>query len=264
MTDRTWIPQQPIGDTGLSLPPLGFGAFKIGRNEGIKYPAGYDLPSEPDVERLLNRVLDMGCKFIDTAPAYGLSEERIGRHLAKRRAEFVLSTKVGETFAEGKSTFDFSEAGIRGSIERSRARLQADVLDIVLIHSPGNDREILEATPVVEILSEYRDRGVIRAIGLSGKTVEGARRALTWADVLMLEFHVEDRAHECVIAEAQQANVAVIVKKGLGSGRLPPDEAIPFALAPTGVTSLVVGSLNADHFQDNWDLALRCRRAKTA
>ncbi|MFO0917407.1 MAG: aldo/keto reductase [Planctomycetaceae bacterium] len=254
------IPRTPIGDTGLSLPPLGFGAFKIGRNEGIKYPSGYDLPSDAEVDRLLNRVLDLGCTLIDTAPAYGISEERIGRHLAGRRSEFVLSTKVGETFADGKSTYDFSETGVRRSLERSRARLQSDVLDIVLIHSPGNDREILETTPVVEVLCDYRDRGVIRAIGLSGKTVDGAQSALAWADVLMVEFHAEDSSHEAVIDEAARDRVAVIVKKGLGSGRLPPDRAIPFVLGQQGVTSLVVGSLNEAHFQSNWELALRCRR----
>src|SRR4051794_6383134 len=160
--------------TGLQIPPLGFGAFKIGRNEGVKYPTGYDLPSEDETARLLNGILDLGCTLIDTAPAYGISEERIGRHLVQRRNDFILSTKVGETFAERKSTYDFTDAGVRTSLERSRERLKSDVLDIVFIHSPGNDREVLEQTGVVSVLQDYRQRGVIRAIGLSGKTVEGA------------------------------------------------------------------------------------------
>jgi aryl-alcohol dehydrogenase-like predicted oxidoreductase len=171
-----------------------------------------------------------------------------------------LSTKVGETFADGKSTFDFSEAGVRSSLERSRQRLKADVLDIVLIHSPGNDCEILDTTAVVPVLQDYRERGVVRAIGLSGKTVEGARQALAWANVLMVEYHSEEVSHRPVIEEARQAGVAVIVKKGLGSGRLPPQSAIPFVLGEPGVSSLVVGSLNGAHFQDNWELAVNCRR----
>ena len=162
---------RPIGKTGVHVPPLGFGAFKIGRNQGVKYPTPYDLPHVADVRLLLNRVLDLGCTLIDTAPAYGLSEARIGEAVGHRRSEFVLSTKVGETFSDGHSTYDFSAAGLRTSLERSLRNLRTDVLDIVLIHSNGNDRQILEETDTIEVLQEFRSRGRIRAIGLSGKTV---------------------------------------------------------------------------------------------
>lgn len=243
----------------MDLPPLGFGAFKIGRNKGIKYPSEYDLPSEDETARLLNGVLDLGCTLIDTAPAYGFSEERIGRHLAHRRGEFLLSTKVGETFADGKSTYDFTAAGVRASLERSRERLNSDVLDFVFIHSPGRDREILETTDVVGVLQEYRQRGIIRAIGLSGKTVEGAQLALSWADALMVEYHLHDVSHQQVIEEARQRNIAVFVKKGLGSGTISPAEAIPFVLGQAGVNCLVVGGLSLDHFRANWEMARRCR-----
>ena len=70
--------QRRLGTTDLELSPLGFGAFKIGRNQGIKYEQAYELPSDKDVSQLLNAVLDAGVNYIDTAPAYGLSEERIG------------------------------------------------------------------------------------------------------------------------------------------------------------------------------------------
>lgn len=243
------------------IPPLGFGAFKIGRNQGIKYPTSYDLPSEDEAARLLNGVLDLGCTLIDTAPAYGISEERIGRHLAQRRGEFLLSTKVGETFADGKSTYDFTAAGVRASLERSRDRLQSDVLDFVFIHSPGNDREILEETEVVGVLQDYKQRGVIRAIGLSGKTTEGARQALQWADALMVEYHPHDVSHQDIIEAARQQKVAVFVKKGLASGSITPEQAIPFVLRQPGVSSLIVGGLNLDHFRLNWETALRCRAA---
>ena len=242
-----------------SIPSLGFGAFKIGRNQGIKYATGYDLPDEDETARVLHGVLDLGCTLIDTAPAYGLSEERIGRHLARRRGEFLLSTKVGETFEQGRSTFDFTDAGVRASLERSRERLQSDLLDFVFIHSPGRDREILEQTDVVGVLQEYRQRGIIRAIGLSGKTVEGARLALAWADVLMVEYHLQETSHQGVIAEARARNIPVFVKKGLGSGRLPPGEAIPFVLGHPGVTTLVIGGLNLAHFRTNLETAIQCR-----
>ncbi len=244
-----------LGSCGLAVSSIGFGAFKIGRNVWIKYAQGYDLPGDSAVDRLLNTVLDLGIKYIDTAPAYGISEERIGRAIAARRREFVLSTKVGETFDDGRSTYDFSERAVRTSIERSLERLRTDELDIVLIHSDGNDLQILNETDVVPTLIALRDAGVIKAIGLSAKTVDGARAALAWADVLMVEYHVRDQSHRPVIAEAAEAGVGVVVKKGLASGELDPAEAVPFVLSTAGVASLVIGSLGIDHIQANIRLA---------
>ena len=246
-----------IGKTGLVIPPLGFGAFKIGRNQGVKYPGTYELPDQNTVDRLLNSVLDLGCSLIDTAPAYGLSEIRIGKAIGHRRDEFVLSTKVGETFADGKTAFDFSPAGIRTSLERSLRNLKTDVLDIVFLHSSGEDRKIMDETETVSILQEFRSRGLIKAIGLSGKTTDGALQALNWADVLMVEYHLQDLSHAFVIEKAKQKGVDIFVKKGLASGTLPADDSIHFVLANPGVTSLIVGSLNFDHFRENWSTAIR-------
>src|SRR5258708_28965761 len=137
---------RPLGRSGIEVPPIGFGAFKIGRNEKTKYAASYELPDEAAVERLLNELLDMGLAYIDTAPAYGLSEERIGRAISHRRSEFTLSSKVGETFGLGQSQYDFSAAAVRASIERSLRRLQTDVLDIPFIHSHGRDSGLQRAS----------------------------------------------------------------------------------------------------------------------
>ena len=244
-----------LGRTGLNLSPLGFGAFKIGRNQGTKYATSYELPDDASVSVLLNSILDLGCNVIDTAPAYGLSEQRIGATLSHRRSEFVLSTKVGETFENGKSTFDFSADSVRRSLERSLRLLKTDLLDIVFIHSNGDDRRILEETDTADILQEFRARGLIRAIGMSGKTVEGATLALTWADALMVEYHLNDTSHDVLIEQARMKGVAVYVKKGLSSGALPASAAIPFILRNSGVTTLVVGGLSLDHFRENWAIA---------
>jgi aryl-alcohol dehydrogenase-like predicted oxidoreductase len=255
----TSIPLRPLGKTGLVVPPLGFGAFKIGRNQGIKYAQGYELPDDAVVERLLNGALDLGCTLIDTAPAYGLSEERIGRAIGHRRSEFVLSTKVGETFVDGRSTFDFIRAGVETSLQRSLDRLRTDMLDVVFVHSNGEDERLQRETEVVPVLQEWKAAGRIRAIGLSGKTVDGARLALAWADVVMVEYHLDDRSHSDVITEAAKHSVGVFIKKGLASGKLPPEEALWFVLDHPGVTSVIVGGLNLDHFAANWQTAVEAR-----
>jgi len=79
------IRQRPYGKTGLMVSVLGLGAMQIG-DPNLE---------EAEVASLLNAALDAGITLIDTAPSYGCSEERIGRHLASRREDFVLSTKLG-------------------------------------------------------------------------------------------------------------------------------------------------------------------------
>ena len=244
-----------LGKTGLAVSPIGFGAFKIGRNEKTKYSQAYLLPDDLVVERLLNGVLDLGVSYFDTAPAYGVSEERIGRWLSHRRNEFALSTKVGEIFEQGQSRYDFSALGVRSSIEQSLRRWRTDVIDLVLVHAHAADVEIQHSSEVVPTLCELKRQGLVRAIGLSGKTEAGASLALDWADVLMVEYHLNDQSHAEVIATAAERGLGVIVKKGLASGQLAADQAIRFALANPGVTSLVVGGLNLDHMRMNIAIA---------
>lgn len=251
MGDPNAVVKRRLGRSAIEVSPIGFGAFKIGRNTGIRYPEGYDLPDPRAVATLVDGLLELGINYIDTAPAYGLSEERLGEALAGRRDEVVLSTKVGETYEDGRSTFDFTARGIRASVRRSLQRLRTDTLDMLLLHSDGGDMRILEETDAVPTLTALRDEGVVRAIGLSGKTLEGATAALAWSDVLMVEYNAGDRSHAGVIAAAARRGVGVVVKKGLASGRLPPEQAIPFVLETPGVCSLVVGSLNLAHLTEN-------------
>ena len=163
----------------------------------------------------------------------------------------MLATKVGETFADGVSRYDFSAEGLRTSVERSLLRLGTDAVDVLLIHSDGRDLWIQNETDAVPILRELKQRGLVRAIGLSGKTVEGAFQALDWADVLMVEYHLDDRSHEGLITEAAKQGVGIVVKKGLASGRLAAVEAIRFVLANPHVSTLVIGGLSLDHFRTN-------------
>lgn len=240
---------------GVPVSRLGYGAFKIGRNENIKYPSPYDLPDETEASRILNELLDMGITYFDTAPAYGLSEERIGRHLSPRRADFVLSTKVGERFDSGESSYDFTPEAMRSSVRTSLELLQTEQVDVLFLHVPAGDLEILKESRAVEALQEMKDNGWTRAIGLSGKSVEAARHALDWADALMVEYNMNDQSHDAVMREAKERGVSVIVKKGLAAGHLDPEESIRFVLGHPAVDSLVVGGLNLEHMRSNWQAA---------
>ncbi|WP_206668912.1 aldo/keto reductase [Bremerella volcania] len=239
----------------MQLGPIGFGAFKIGRNAKIKYPRPYDLPGDEEVTRLLDGLIDLGINHFDTAPAYGISEQRLGTWLSRRDVPIVISTKVGELFEDGNSRYVFDEASVRASVANSLRLMRRDVLDVVLIHTPHDDVTVLKKTPVVETLQSLKEAGDIRAIGLSGKTPEAATMALDWADLLMVEFNADDTSHAAVIEEAARREIGVLVKKGLASGHLPADQAIPFVLNQPGVTSLVIGGINLKHMADNLRIA---------
>ena len=67
-----------LGNTGIKVSPLGLGTVKLGRNQQVKYPHGFTLPDDKTVKELLALTWDLGINLIDTAPAYGNSEERLG------------------------------------------------------------------------------------------------------------------------------------------------------------------------------------------
>ena len=174
---------RPLGDSGLLLTPIGLGTVKLGRNTGVKYPRPFDLPSDEQVAHLLRTAADLGINLIDTAPAYGVSEARLGETLTRHnwfgsRDRWIISTKAGEEFDAAGSRFDFSAAAIEASVQRSLTRLRTDYLDIVFIHSDGRDEAIIADGAAIHALQSLKSRGVIRAIGMSIKSPAGGFAAI--------------------------------------------------------------------------------------
>ena len=71
--------KRQMGSTGIEVSVLGLGTVKIGRDQEVKYPSGFTIPDDDEVRDLLALSQDLGINFIDTAPAYGNSEERLGQ-----------------------------------------------------------------------------------------------------------------------------------------------------------------------------------------
>jgi aryl-alcohol dehydrogenase-like predicted oxidoreductase len=121
---------------------------------------------------------------------------------------------------------------------------------MVFIHSDGRDMRQLHDAGCIDALTRLRKSGLIRAIGLSGKTPAEAEAALSWADVLMVEYHSADTSHDAVMRRALERGIGIVVKKVLVSGGQPSLE-IPFALAHPAVASVLIASLNLAHVRDN-------------
>ncbi len=245
------LPVRALGNTGMSVSLLGLGTVKLGRREAVKYPAPFDLPSDDEARRLLHRARDLGINLLDTAPAYGSSEARLGRLLLDQRNDWLICTKVGETFAGGISSYDFSPEAVRTSIKASLQRLHTDRLDIVLIHSNGDDLKILRERGTLDCLNDLKARGWIRATGISHKTVAGGELAIELGcDVIMATLNLDEPGEANLVAEAGQKGVGVLVKKALASGHSGP-ESLRFAATATGVSSVIVGTINPQHLEEN-------------
>ncbi|NWB97264.1 aldo/keto reductase [Pseudomonas gingeri] len=247
-----------LGSTGLRVSPLGLGTVKLGRDQGVKYPNGFKIPDDQEARQLLQLARNMGINLIDTAPAYGHSEERLGPLLRGQRQEWVIVSKVGEEFEAGQSSHDFSAAHTRFSVERSLQRLETDFIDLVLVHSDGNDLAILEHSEVYQTLAALKGEGKIRAFGFSGKSIEGGLKALEQGDCAMITYNLNEQAEKPVIDYAARHGKAILVKKALASGHVCLDPGIDpvrasfeLLFAQPGVASAIVGTINPLHLAHN-------------
>lgn len=236
---------------GVAVSALGLGTVKFGRNTAVKYPQPFALPKDAEIVELLATAKALGINLLDTAPAYGRSEERIGEAIEGERERWVLSTKVGEEFADGASRFDFSGDQVLRSVARSLRRLRTDMLDIVLVHSDGRPVAALEAAGAFAALRRLQREGVVRCVGFSGKGASDGRTALPLADVLMCTVHDGDRGQAPLAAAAGAAGVGVLVKKPMASGNRADPAALGRIVRLPGVTAAITGTLRADHLAAN-------------
>ncbi|HST86339.1 MAG TPA: aldo/keto reductase [Kineosporiaceae bacterium] len=164
----------------LALGRLGYGAANIG-NLG-------SVVTDEQAHELLQTAWDGGIRHFDTAPHYGLglSEQRLGAFLAtKPRAEYVLSTKVGRLLepnpdgadrlddegfvvpAQTRRVWDFTEAGIRRSLEESLIRLGIDSVDVIYLHDPERWDLHTALDLGLPVLCRLRDDSLAAAIGVA-------------------------------------------------------------------------------------------------
>ncbi len=248
----------PLANTGLRLSLLGLGTVKFGRNTGVKYPSAFELPDRATMQNLLAIAHEGGINLLDTAPAYGDSEIKLGELLRGQREQWVLCTKAGEEFdpATAQSRFDFSPKALTRSVERSLQRLGTEVLDLVLIHSNGEDEKIIQQHGALDTLQELKRKGWIRASGMSTKSVAGGLLALQHSDCAMIAFNPDYPDERAVIDYAREHNKGILIKKLLNSGHAALQQdglhaAIQIARETAGITSVIMGTRNPEHLRQN-------------
>ena len=240
-----------LGNTGIEVSILGLGTVKFGRDQGVKYPRPYKLPSDGQIADLLRVAKSLGINLLDTAPAYGSSEQRLGEAIQGDRDHWLLCTKVGEEFDGVRSNYDFSATHTLTSISRSLERLRTDTLDIALVHTDGRSMAEIEAAGTFQALRRLQREGVVKAVGFSGKGPADGRAALPLSDVLMCAVNANDWREAPLAAAAAEAGVGVLVKKPLASGHSADADTLRRIAALAGVASVVIGTLSPRHLRAN-------------
>ena len=202
-----------LGRTGLEVSELGFGAWEI----------GWTRPEEGDeVGRLLNRALDLGINFIDTAPIYGngQSEEIIGKIIGQKRDQWVIATKCGPKKHGDKIINDLSAKSIALQLDDSLRRLNIDTIDLYQCHWPDDNTPIEET---LEYLIKAKQQGKIKYIGVSNFDVDLLQKAIDTTNIVTLQSHyslLEKTLEEKVIPYCESNQIGILAYGPLGGGIL--------------------------------------------
>jgi aryl-alcohol dehydrogenase-like predicted oxidoreductase len=254
--------RRPLGTTGIEVPVLGLGAGGIGVD---------DLPEEA-VEELLFTAVDVGITLIDSARSYGLSEERIGRHLSNRRHDVVLSTKGGYGVPDEA---DWTGGAVMRGIERALVTLRTDYIDVFHLHSCP--RDVAMRDDIVLALERAREAGKIRVAGYAGEgdALGSAVRSGRFGAVMCSVNLFDQTGFDTLLPRAADAGVGVIAKRAIANAvwrhpawpdgedaeywermqamQLVPgpdgwlDLAVRFSAFTPGVSSAIVGTSSASH-----------------
>ena len=269
--------RKKLGRTGLEVSVLGYGSM------GLRGPKtwGVRVVSEEDADRFLNAVLDAGINFIDTAPDYGLSEQRIGQYIGSRRQEFFLATKCGCAYTQHDDHLEIKHVWekevIQRNIEQSLQRLRTNYIDILQFH--GGDAETLQREGLIKLLLDFRSHGLIRHLGASSSLPHlPALIELGVFDTFQIPYSCLEPQHHDLITRAAASGAGIIIRGGIAHGgpdaeiqrpavndvwsRASLDEVLTggmsraelilrFTLTHPHVHTVIVGTCNPQHLREN-------------
>ena len=271
------LPVKTLGRTNLPVTQLGYGSM------GLRGPRtwGVRIVDDATADRFLNHVLDSGINFIDTAPVYGVAEERIGRFIGSRRNEYFLATKCGTVATQHEDhveiSHDWNREFIERSVHRSLERLRTDQIDLMQFH--GGNARTLQDNGLLDLLSSFKSQGLIRFIGVSSKLPELPELIeLDAFDTYQIPYSCLSPEHEALMTRASQQGAGIIVRGGIAqdgpdaeiqrpalnevweragldellSGSMTRAELIlRYTISHPACHTTIIGTCNPEHFQEN-------------
>ena len=247
------LPQRPIGSQGLVASAQGLGCMGMS--------AFYGKTDEPESVKTIERAIELGCNFLDTADVYGpfTNEELVGKVIRNRRDDVVLATKFGIVRdpngpmgrgANGKPEY------VRSACDASLQRLGIDHIDLYHQH------RIDASTPIedtVGAMAELVEAGKIRYIGLSEPGPETVRRAHATHPVTAIqnEWSLWSRDLEAdIVPVCRELGIGIVAYSPLGRGFLT-GRFKTFEDLPADDYRRINPRFQGDNFQKNLDLVRR-------
>ncbi len=233
-----------LGKTGMLVSRLCFGTLTLG-------PLQANLPLEAGAE-LLIEALDKGINFWDTAELYR-NYACLRLALKKTGAEPVIVTK----------TYAYDAKGAKASLEKARHELDLDVIPVFMLHEQESGLTLEGHRRALEFLSEARERGYIKAVGISCHTIAAVRAAIHFPELSVIHplinyggIGIKDgTAAEMIgaIRGAHEHGLGIYAMKILGGGHLSgaPEKAFKFALNLDCLHAIAVGMASRDELNVN-------------
>jgi aryl-alcohol dehydrogenase-like predicted oxidoreductase len=195
-----------LGRTGIQVSPYGLGALMFATSMG-------NAPE--DSARIIRKALDAGINVVDTADAYGDSEDVVGKALKGRRDDVVLATKFGRPTGQDPNHQGASRRWIVTAVESSLRRLRTDYIDIYQLHRPDPCADIEET---LSALTDLVRSGKVRAIGASQTPASGIVEAQWVAERRGLaRFHTEQPAYSILNRGIEREVLPAIQRFGMGT-----------------------------------------------
>jgi aryl-alcohol dehydrogenase-like predicted oxidoreductase len=195
-----------LGRTGIKVSPYGLGALMFATQVGNSDPG--------DSIRIIHKALDAGINLVDTADAYGDSEEVVGRALEGRRDNVVLTTKVSRPMGTDPNQQGASRRWIITAVEHSLRRLQTDHIDVYQIHRPDPNTDMEET---LSALTDLVHGGKIRSFGTSNMPASSLVEAQWVAERRGLQrFRTEQPPYSILNRSIEREVLPVAQRYGMG------------------------------------------------
>src|SRR5213593_449566 len=204
-----------LGRTGWNISAIGFGAWGIG---GDAWGATDDHVSLA----ALNRAIDLGINFIDTADVYGDGHsERLIAEVRKARSEqLIIATKAGRRLNPHTAS-GYNRQNLSSFVERSLHNLETEALDLLQLHCPPS--EVYDMPEVFGILDDLVQQGKVRFYGVSVERVDEALKAITYPNVQSVQIIFNMfrlKPAEQFFAAARERQIGILARVPLASGML--------------------------------------------
>ena len=204
-----------LGRTGWNISEIGFGSWGIGGSE-------WGTTDDRQSLAALNKAIDLGVNFIDTADVYGdgHSEQLIAQVRRARSEQLIVATKAGRRLNPQVAS-GYNRQNLTAFVERSLKNLQTDALDLLQLHSPPT--EVYYMPEVFDVLDDLVRQGKVRFYGVSVERVDEALKAITYPNVQSVQIIFNMfrlKPSEQFFAAARERQVGILARVPLASGLL--------------------------------------------